>query len=150
MIRYLSLYRSICRTFGFRVRPLFTFLLLQLHRLINGTTRGLDHIFFPAIRKRGLDRPIFILGNPRSGTPAVPSNGKDTAAMKTGHENRGKRITPSPFKGEGAPPSGHPGPDKSGGLRRSSFRCKGRTAMERRDCRARGVELLTALRAVRK
>ena len=71
MIRYLRLYRSICRTFGFRVRPLFTFLLLQLHRLINGTTRGLDHIFFPAIRKRGLDRPIFILGNPRSGTTFV-------------------------------------------------------------------------------
>ncbi len=71
MIRYLRLYRSICRTFGFRLRPIGTFLLLQLHRLINGVTRGLDHIFFPSIRKKKLDRPIFILGNPRSGTTFV-------------------------------------------------------------------------------
>ena len=71
MLRYLRLYRSICRTFGFRLRPVGTFGLLQLHRLINGATRGLDHLLYPSFRKRQLDRPIYILGNPRSGTTFV-------------------------------------------------------------------------------
>lgn len=71
MLRFLNLYRTINRTFGFRLRPLGTFGLLQLHRLINASTRGLDHLFFPRIRRATVDRPIFILGNPRSGTTFV-------------------------------------------------------------------------------
>ena len=71
MLRYLRLYRTIIRTFGFRVRPIFTFLLKQIHRLISGGTRGLDHVVYPGFKKRKLDRPIFILGNPRSGTTFV-------------------------------------------------------------------------------
>lgn len=71
MLRYLRLYLSIIRTFGFRLRPIFTFLLKQVHRLISVSTRGADHLFFPGFRRRKLDRPIFILGNPRSGTTFV-------------------------------------------------------------------------------
>ena len=71
MLRYLRLYRTIIRTFGFRVRPIFTFLLKQIHRLISGGTRGLDHVVYPGFKKRKLDRPIFILGNPRSGTTFI-------------------------------------------------------------------------------
>jgi hypothetical protein len=68
MLRYLRLYRTIIRTFGFRLRPLRTFLMLQLHRALNASTRGLDHLLCPRFRRLPLERPIFILGNPRSGT----------------------------------------------------------------------------------
>ena len=68
MLRYLRLYRTITRTFGFRLRPLGTFGLLQLHRLLNAGTRGLDHLLYPRLRRQPIQRPLFILGNPRSGT----------------------------------------------------------------------------------
>jgi hypothetical protein len=68
MLKYLRLYGTILRTFGFRLRPLVTFVLMGFHRLFSGTTRGLDHLFFPAIRRRRVERPVFVLGNPRSGT----------------------------------------------------------------------------------
>ena len=68
MLRYLRLYRTILRTFGFRLRPVGTFGLLQLHRLLNDTTRGVDHLLYPAIRSKQIRRPLFILGNPRGGT----------------------------------------------------------------------------------
>jgi len=68
MIKYLKIYRTILKHFGFQARPLATFSLLQLHRLINASTRGLDHLIYPGFRKVQNDRPIFILGNPRSGT----------------------------------------------------------------------------------
>ncbi len=71
MMKYLNLYRIILKTFGFRLRPLGTFCLLQAHRLINGFTRALDCVLFPAFRKKKIDRPIFILGNPRGGTTFV-------------------------------------------------------------------------------
>ena len=68
MLRYLRLYRTILRTFGFRLRPLGTFGLLQLHRLLNATTRGVDHLLYSSIRTKQIQRPLFILGNPRGGT----------------------------------------------------------------------------------
>ncbi|NLH48100.1 MAG: sulfotransferase [Myxococcales bacterium] len=71
MMKYINLYRLILRTFGFHLRPVGTFCLLQIHRLINGATRALDHLFFPEFRRQPLDRPIFILGNPRGGTTFV-------------------------------------------------------------------------------
>jgi len=68
MLKYLNLYRIICKTFGFRIRPLGTFGLLQVHRLLNGAFRGLDHLLFPGFRRLPIAKPVFILGNPRSGT----------------------------------------------------------------------------------
>ncbi|MCZ7585899.1 MAG: sulfotransferase [Deltaproteobacteria bacterium] len=68
MIKYLKLYRIILRNFGFRVRPLATFGLIQLHHLFSASTRALDHVVTPGFRHQALDRPVFILGNPRSGT----------------------------------------------------------------------------------
>ncbi len=44
------------------------FVLLQLRQVISATTLGLDHVFYPGHRKHAIDRPIFIIGNPRSGT----------------------------------------------------------------------------------
>ncbi|HET7666570.1 MAG TPA: sulfotransferase, partial [Mycobacterium sp.] len=68
MGHYLRLYRVINKTFGFRLRPLGTFFVLQLRQAISAATLGLDHIFYPRHRKQAIDRPIFIIGNPRSGT----------------------------------------------------------------------------------
>lgn len=68
MSNYLRLYSVINKTFGLRFRPLGTFLMLQLRQAISATTLGLDHLFFPGFRKQPIDRPIFIIGNPRSGT----------------------------------------------------------------------------------
>jgi omega-hydroxy-beta-dihydromenaquinone-9 sulfotransferase len=68
MGHYLHLYRVIGKTFGFWLRPLGAFTLLQLRQAISATTLGLDHLFYPRHRKQAIDRPIFIVGNPRSGT----------------------------------------------------------------------------------
>jgi omega-hydroxy-beta-dihydromenaquinone-9 sulfotransferase len=68
MGHYLRLYRTINKTFGFWLRPLGTFLALQVRQAISATTLGLDHLFYPRLRKQPIDRPIFIIGNPRSGT----------------------------------------------------------------------------------
>ncbi|MBV8862130.1 MAG: sulfotransferase, partial [Mycobacterium sp.] len=58
----------ITKTFGLWLRPLGAFLLLQTRQAVSATTLGLDHLFYPSHRKQPIDRPIFIIGNPRSGT----------------------------------------------------------------------------------
>jgi hypothetical protein len=68
MRHYLRLYRVMGTTFGQWVRPLGAFLLLQVRQAISAITLGLDHVFYPRHRKQAIDRPIFIVGNPRSGT----------------------------------------------------------------------------------
>ena len=68
MSHYVRLYRVLTKTFGMRLRPLGTFLALQVRQAISATTLGLDYVFFPRHRKQPIDRPIFIIGNPRSGT----------------------------------------------------------------------------------
>jgi omega-hydroxy-beta-dihydromenaquinone-9 sulfotransferase len=68
MRHYLRVYRVIGKTFGFWIRPLGAFGLLQLRQMISAITLGLDHVFYPRHRKQSIDRPIFIIGNPRSGT----------------------------------------------------------------------------------
>ncbi|HET9876488.1 MAG TPA: sulfotransferase, partial [Mycobacterium sp.] len=68
MRHHLLLYRAITKTFRVWLRPLGTFLVLQVRQAISATTLGLDHVFYPRFRKQPIDRPIFIVGNPRSGT----------------------------------------------------------------------------------
>ena len=68
MRHYLRVYRVIGKTFGVWFRPLGAFGLLQLRQAISAITLGLDHVFYPSHRKQPIDRPIFIIGNPRSGT----------------------------------------------------------------------------------
>jgi omega-hydroxy-beta-dihydromenaquinone-9 sulfotransferase len=65
---YLRVYRVIGTTFALWFRPLGAFGLLQLRQAISAITLGLDHVFYPGHRKQPIDRPIFIIGNPRSGT----------------------------------------------------------------------------------
>jgi len=64
----LQLYRTILQTFGPRLRPLGTYALLQLLHALDLGTRGIDHLVYPGFSRLPLDRPVFILGNPRSGT----------------------------------------------------------------------------------
>ena len=71
MMKFLNLYRIILKTFGFKLRPVGTFFLLMIHKTINGATRLLDYVFYPGFQKAKLDRPVFILGNPRGGTTFV-------------------------------------------------------------------------------
>ncbi len=44
MSRHLHLYRVITKTFGFWLRPLGAFMLLQVRQAISATTLGLDHL----------------------------------------------------------------------------------------------------------
>jgi hypothetical protein len=66
--KYLGLYRILLKTFGFKLRPLGTFGLLQAHHALNMATLAADRLLYPAFTKLPLDRPVFVLGNPRSGT----------------------------------------------------------------------------------
>ena len=68
MSRYLNLYRTISKTFGTRVRPIGTFAALQVREGISAATMAADNVLFPAVKSQPIDRPIFIVGNPRSGT----------------------------------------------------------------------------------
>ena len=68
MNHYVELYRTINKTFGFRLRPLGTFVALQVRQAMSSLTLRLDRIAFPGYRQQPIDRPIFIVGNPRSGT----------------------------------------------------------------------------------
>ena len=56
MGHYLRLYRTINKTFGFWLRPLGAFLILQVRQAISATTLGLDHLVYPRYRTAG-DRP---------------------------------------------------------------------------------------------
>ncbi len=68
MNNYLSIYDSILKTFGFRLRPVGTFFLLQAVHGIDAGTRLIDDLLYPGYRQLSIDRPVFIIGNPRSGT----------------------------------------------------------------------------------
>lgn len=66
--RMSKVYKAISSTFNIRVAPFFTFGgIFFLHAIV---TIGmlLDHLFFPSLRKKRIERPIVIVGNPRSGT----------------------------------------------------------------------------------
>lgn len=63
MDRYLRVYRVINKTFGLWLRPLGTFLILQVRGGVSAATMGLDRLVFPRYKDEPLDRPIFIIGN---------------------------------------------------------------------------------------
>jgi len=71
LTRHTRLYRTIRDTFGQRARPLGAFAALQARQAISAATLGADHLLYPSVRDQPIDRPIFIVGNPRSGTTFV-------------------------------------------------------------------------------
>jgi len=66
--RMLLTWRTIGRTFGAWIAPLFTGLVVIWLRLNVAVGMALDPLFFPSLRRTRLDRPIVIVGNPRTGT----------------------------------------------------------------------------------
>lgn len=71
MLDYLRLYGLLGRTFGWRARPIATFGLLQAQHAMTALGFAADRLLSPGIERRPIERPIFILGNPRSGTTFV-------------------------------------------------------------------------------
>ncbi len=66
--RFFLVWGILRRTFGFTLRPLLGFVLLSIYHVVLRAGLMLDHVFFPGARRRALDRPIFVVGAPRSGT----------------------------------------------------------------------------------
>lgn len=65
---YLRILRVTWRAYGFGSVFLTWLLVEPAMKLLTGLTLALDHLFFPGFRKVRVERPIFIIGHPRSGT----------------------------------------------------------------------------------
>jgi len=63
-----ALYRILRRTFGVRVIPLFVAVFFGFVRTVVAIFMALDHVFFPKLAKTRANRPIVLVGNPRTGT----------------------------------------------------------------------------------
>jgi hypothetical protein len=61
-------YRVFRRAFGVRVVPLFVAVVFGLVRTLVAVAMALDNVFFPRLRKTRANRPIVLVGNPRTGT----------------------------------------------------------------------------------
>lgn len=66
--RLIRVYGIIIRTFGFTIRPLFTFWIIVFYRAFSAVTLALDPLLFPRLGRQKIQKPVFIVGNPRSGT----------------------------------------------------------------------------------
>jgi hypothetical protein len=66
--RMWQVYRVLWKTFGVRVVPIFVGIGFGLLRLVVAIGMALDHVFFPSLRKAKANRPIVLVGNPRTGT----------------------------------------------------------------------------------
>ncbi|MBN1336027.1 MAG: sulfotransferase, partial [Deltaproteobacteria bacterium] len=66
--RMLLTWRTLGRTFGAWIAPLFTGLVVLSLRIVVAVGMALDPLLFPSLRRARVDRPIVIVGNPRSGT----------------------------------------------------------------------------------
>ena len=63
-----ALYRILRGTFGVKVIPLFVAVLFGVVRTVVAIFMALDHVFFPKLAKTRANRPIVLVGNPRTGT----------------------------------------------------------------------------------
>lgn len=66
--RMLIARRVVARTFGVKFVPLFVGVAYGLLRLAMALAMALDTLFFPALKRTKIERPIVIVGNPRTGT----------------------------------------------------------------------------------
>jgi hypothetical protein len=67
----LRIQRVVSKELGHGLRALPTGFLIVAVQVFARTTLWLDHVFFPGFAKAKIDRPIFIIGNPRSGTTVL-------------------------------------------------------------------------------
>jgi len=61
-------YRVLRRTFHVRVAPLFVAVVFCFLRTVVAVGMALDHLFFPGLARTKANRPIVLVGNPRTGT----------------------------------------------------------------------------------
>ncbi len=66
--RMLLAWKTVGKTFGSWIAPVFTAVLFTCLRLMVGLGRMLDWLFFPRMWKQKVVSPIVIVGNPRTGT----------------------------------------------------------------------------------
>ncbi len=66
--RMARVYSVLRRTFGVRVIPLFLAVLFAIVRTVVAIGMALDNLFFPKLAKTRANRPIVLVGNPRTGT----------------------------------------------------------------------------------
>jgi hypothetical protein len=66
--RMARMYRILRRTHGVHVVPLLLAALFTVLRALVGLAMALDHVFFPRLRRTRVQRPIVLVGNPRTGT----------------------------------------------------------------------------------
>jgi len=66
--RMSHVYRVMRRYFGIKVAPIFVALVFLVIRIIVAVGMALDHVFFPRLGKARANRPIVLVGNPRTGT----------------------------------------------------------------------------------
>jgi omega-hydroxy-beta-dihydromenaquinone-9 sulfotransferase len=62
------IYRVLRCTFGVRVVPLFLAVLFAFLRTVVAIAMALDNVFFPRLARIRANRPIVLVGNPRTGT----------------------------------------------------------------------------------
>jgi len=63
-----ALYRILSGTFHVKVIPLFVAVFFGFVRTVVAIAMALDHLFFPRLAKTRANRPIVLVGNPRTGT----------------------------------------------------------------------------------
>jgi hypothetical protein len=63
-----AIYRVLRRTFGVKVIPLFVAVFFGFIRTMVAIFMTLDHVFFSKLAKTRANRPIVLVGNPRTGT----------------------------------------------------------------------------------
>ena len=61
-------YSAVARAFHAFIAPIFTFSAILLLHVIVSAGMALDNLFFPSLRRKRVEKPIVIVGNPRSGT----------------------------------------------------------------------------------
>jgi omega-hydroxy-beta-dihydromenaquinone-9 sulfotransferase len=66
--RMARVYSVLRRTFGVRVIPFFLAILFSIVRTVVAIGMALDNLFFPKLAKTRANRPIVLVGNPRTGT----------------------------------------------------------------------------------
>lgn len=66
--RMMKVYGVIATTFNKWFSPFLTFFAILFLRLIVSIGLLLDYLFFPSLWKKKIERPIVVVGNPRSGT----------------------------------------------------------------------------------
>lgn len=81
MNRYIRTYNIIRRQFRRSLKPIGTFGLLQMRKAVSSAGLALDHVLFPGFRARAIEKPVFIIGNPRSGTTLLHKHLESTGAL---------------------------------------------------------------------